>query len=165
MSERIQPASINLAKGTNYKLEISSIPGSVFWVTSCNVPSITVNETPVPHPVHGYSYVPSTTQTYSPFTVTFLVDEDFNNYMELYDWFQRSAGLLENREEHSDALMVDATLHILTNNKNVSKVKFTFHNLFPTNIGDLAFNNESAEELLTDASFQFTYMTMDNNIL
>jgi hypothetical protein len=56
--------------------------------------------------------------------------------------------------------MVDATLHILTNNKNPSNVKFTFHGLFPTNLGDLAFNNESAEELLTDATFQFTHMSM-----
>lgn len=160
MNDKIIPPNTNLAKGTNYKLEISNLPGTVFWVTTCNIPSITVNETTVAHPMHGNAYVPSTTQTYSPFTVTFLVNENYDNYMELYNWFQAQAGKFEDRKPESE-LMVDATLHILTNNKNASTIKFTFHDLFPTNIGDLAFNNESAEPILTDASFQFTYMTME----
>jgi hypothetical protein len=38
---------------------------------------------------------------------------------------------------------------------------YTFHNMFPTILGELQFNNESAEELLTDITLQFDYMSLE----
>ena len=51
------------------------------------------------------------------------------------------------------------SLHILSNNKNVSDVVFTFHNLFPTILGELQMTNESPEPLLTDLTMQYDYMS------
>ena len=48
---RISPNKINLAKSTNYKLNIHLLPDTLFWLTTCNIPTYSVNEVPIPDPV------------------------------------------------------------------------------------------------------------------
>ena len=83
--ERLSPGKINLAKSTNYRLNIHMLPNVQFWLTTCNLPTFSVNEVPIPDPVHGYRYKSTNTSTIAPMTVTFLVDEDYQNYMEILD--------------------------------------------------------------------------------
>ena len=96
-------------------------------------------------------------------TVTFLVDEDYSNYMEIIKLMHKAAGPDETKRYHpGEATGSDGSLHILSNNKNVSDVVFTFHNLFPTILGELQMTNESTEPLLTDLTLQYDYMTYES---
>jgi len=157
---RIAPAKINLAKSTNYKLILQSLPGTLFWLTTCNIPTFSANEVPIPDPVHGYRYLPSNTSQVAPMTVTFLVDEDYSNYMEILDLMYKAVGPeLGKRYKEGESMVSTGSLHILSNNKNVSDVVFTFHNLFPTILGELQMTNESPEPLLTDLTMQYDYMS------
>jgi hypothetical protein len=58
---RITPAKINLAKSTNYKLNLNVLPLTQFWLTTCNLPTYSQNEVMIPDPVHGYRYKTATT--------------------------------------------------------------------------------------------------------
>jgi hypothetical protein len=157
---RITPTKINLAKSTNYKLNIHLIPNTIFWLTTCNIPTFSTNEVPIPDPVHGYRYKPTNTSQIAPMTVTFLVDEDYSNYMEVLDLMYKAAGpIMSDRFQKGEPTGSDGSLHILSNNKNVSDVVFTFHNLFPTILGELQMTNESPEPLLTDLTMQYDYMS------
>jgi hypothetical protein len=66
---------------------------------------------------------------------------------------------MSKRYQVGEATGFDGSLHILSNNKNISDKVFTFHNLFPTILGELQMTNESAEPLLTDLTMQYDYMT------
>lgn len=157
---RINPNKINLAKSTNYRLNIHVLPETQFWLTTCNLPTLSSNEVMIPDPVHGFRYAPTNTQQVAPMTVTFLVDEDYSNYMEIISLMHKSAGPDAAKRYHpGEATGSDGSLHILSNNKNVSDVVFTFHNLFPTILGELQMTNESSEPLLTDLTMQYDYMT------
>ena len=157
---RITPVKINLAKSTNYRLNLNVLPETLFWLTTCNIPTISSNEVPIPDPIHGYRYKPSNTFTTAPMTVTFLVDEDYSNYMEILYLMYKAAGPdMSKRYEEGEDTGSTGSLHILSNNKNVSDVVFTFHNLFPTILGELQMTNESPEPLLTDLTMQYDYMT------
>jgi len=157
---RITPTAINLAKSTNYKLNIHLIPNTIFWLTTCNIPTFSTNEVPIPDPIHGYRYKPTNTSQIAPMTVTFLVDEDYSNYMEVLDLMYKAAGpIMSDRFKKDEATGSDGSLHILSNNKNVSDVVFTFHNLFPTILGELQMTNESPDPLLTDLTMQYDYMS------
>ena len=157
---RITPTKINLAKSTNYKLNIHVLPETLFWLTTCNIPTFSTNEVPIPDPIHGYRYKPTNTSQIAPMTVTFLVDEDYGNYMEILDLMYKSAGPdITKRYQPGEATGTDGSLHILSNNKNISDTVFTFHNLFPTILGELQMTNESPEPLLTDLTMQYDYMT------
>ena len=157
---RITPTKINLAKSTNYKLSLHALPETLFWCTTCNIPTFSVNEITIPDPIHGYRYKQSNTSQVAPMTVTFLVDEDYSNYMEILDLMYKSAGpIMSERFQEGEATSFDGSLHILSNNKNASDVVFTFHNLFPTILGELQMTNESPEPLLTDLTMQYDFMS------
>ena len=160
---RITPNKINLAKSTNYKLNIHSLPETLFWLTTCNIPTYSVNEVPIPDPVQGYRYKASNTSTVAPMTVTFLVDEDYSNYMEILNLMYKSAGpIMKDRYQEGEPTGADGSLHILSNNKNVSETVFTFHNLFPTILGELQMTNESPDPLLTDLTLQYDFMSFES---
>jgi len=153
---------LNLAKSTNYKMNFAALPGVDFWLMTANIPTITSNEVPIPNPIHGNTYRPSNTIYWAPLMFTFLVDEDYSNYFELYSWFQRMSGSdVAGRELHDKDLQTTGSIHILSNNKNVSDVVFTFHNAFPTIMGEIQLNNESSEPIMTDVTLQYDYMTME----
>ncbi len=157
---RIAPNKVNFAKGTNYRLNIHVLPETQFWLTTCNLPTLSSTEVMIPDPVYGNRYVPANTQQVAPMMVTFLVDEDYSNYMEIIALMHKAAGPdLSKRFKSGEATGSDGSLHILSNNKNVSEVVFTFHNLFPTILGELQMSNESTEPLLTDLTLQYDYMT------
>ena len=80
---RIAPNKVNFAKGTNYRLNIHVLPETQFWLTTCNLPTLSSTEVMIPDPVYGNRYVPANTQQVAPMMVTFLVDEDYSNYMEI----------------------------------------------------------------------------------
>ena len=160
---RITPVKINLAKSTNYRLNLTVLPETLFWLTTCNIPTISTNEVPIPDPIHGYRYKPSNTFVTAPMTVTFLVDEDYSNYMEILHLMYKAAGPnMSERYEEGEDTGSTGSLHILSNNKNISDVVFVFHNLFPTILGELQMTNESPEPLLTDLTLQYDYMTFQS---
>ncbi len=157
---RINPTKINLAKSTNYRLNIHVLPETQFWLTTCNLPTLSTNEVMIPDPALGNRYLPTNTQQVAPMTVTFLVDEDYSNYMEIIGLMHKAAGPdMSKRYKEGETMVSTGSLHILSNNKNVSDVVFTFHNLFPTILGELQMTNESTEPLLTDLTLQYDYMT------
>ena len=157
---RITPTKINLAKSTNYKLNMHVLPQTTFWLTTCNLPTLSSNEIMIPDPIHGHRYKPANTTQVAPMTVTFLVDEDYSNYMEILDLMYKAVGPdLSKRYKEGDAITSTGSLHILSNNKNVSDVVFTFHGLFLTILGELQMTNESPDPLLTDLTMQYDYMT------
>jgi hypothetical protein len=160
--ERIIPRKINLAKSTNYRLNLGPLPLTNFWLTTCNLPTVSSNEVIIPHPVHGQLYRPSNTSVVAPMTVTFLVDEDYANYMEILTLMYKASGPeMTKRFKPGERDTFTGTLHILSNNKNVSETTFNFHGLFPTILGELQMTNESSEPLLTDLTFQYDYMTFE----
>jgi hypothetical protein len=162
---RLTPHKVNLAKSTNYRLNIHMLPNVQFWLTTCNLPTYSVNEVIIPDMVHGHRYKPTNTSTIAPMTVTFLVDEDYQNYMEILDLMFKAAGPdLSKRFKEGEATGSDGSLHILSNNKNISDVVFTFHNLFPTILGELQMTNESPDPLLTDLTLQYDYMTYQSGL-
>ena len=126
MSERLSPQKINFAKSTNYKLVINAIPGTTFWLTTANIPTISANEVPIPNPIHGHTYQPTTTTIYAPLMCTFLVDEDFSNYMELLNWINMTNHPDTSKRVDSKVdIRTTGSLHILSNNKNTSAYDFS----------------------------------------
>jgi len=157
---RITPTKINLAKSTNYRLNIHVLPETQFWLTTCNLPTLSQNEVPIPDPVLGFRYRPTNTTVIAPMTVTFLVDEDYSNYMEILDLMYKATNPdMSKRFQPGEVTGSTGSLHILSNNKNISDIVFTFHNLFPTILGELQMTNESPDPMLTDLTMQYDYMT------
>ena len=144
-----------------------------YWCQSVNLPGMSVAETTIPTPFVDIPIFGDKVE-FEPLTVTVLVDEDLQNFIEITNWmkavgtpesfnqrteyYSTQKGLSDN---NLDNLFSDATLHILTNNKNPNK-EVTFRDIFPTTIGELTFDSTGDNESVTTSiSFQIRDYIID----
>lgn len=118
----------------NFLFSIFDLPKTQFNVTNVNIPNISLGMVEQPT-----SYIkiprPGDQITYSPLTFTALIDENFNNYIEIYNWMNS----FQNNTNKNYADLKDASLIILNNNKN-ELFKVNFQNVWVTDISDISFS-------------------------
>lgn len=118
---------------------------------------------------------------FGPLQITFLVDQNLQNYLSLWEWLKALApprdfgphrawvqpvtSSVASYKEH--ASYSDATLILLTSQEN-RNVEVQFTDLFPVSMSRLSFNttSQSAEELTCTATFQYRdYEFISTNIV
>lgn len=181
------PENMNYVSPVGFRFGIKKLPNVNWFVQSTNVPGITLGEA-----IHNMPpidrFLPGEKLTYDPFNLTFKVDEDFANWMELQNWMV-GLGAPEGSEQFrthvgdkkidvdrpfyrgrdaskiSDAYMSDATLIILNSNMNPN-FEITFKDIFPTSLSELNFDTTltDVEYLTATATFRYisyTYRKID----
>lgn len=143
----------NLNLQNNFVFTFETISGVAYSTQSVQLPSITLGEAIVPNKAVDYS-VPGDKLTFDKLNIRFLVDEDLDNYMQLYNWLMRMRNpeTCERADEYSDC-----QLTVLNNNKNILK-KFTFVDCFPILLDVLEFDYAAeAEPQSVSATISYTY--------
>jgi hypothetical protein len=154
MSVQNQPSNMNEAKINNFKFEIQGLGVFPFFVTDCNIPSMTIGEAVQPNPLIDRP-VPGDKITYGELSVEFIVDEELKNWQEIHDWMTQLAFPESFAQFKENEVYKDATLFILSNSGNPI-IEITFIDIFPVSNGDLQFSNAgSADTVLGSASFRF----------
>ena len=184
-----QPTSLDYASPTQFKFQITKLPKVEYFCTSVNLPALALSEVRQPTPfVDGP--LPGTTLSYSPLNMTFLVDENLENFQEIHGWI-RGLGFPESYTEYADGLAAgsdrapssggavssepgkvkfgapsqaaffsDATLVILTSKNNPIK-EVRFRDVYPTNIGELQYDQQAGDVQYLTASVTFNYRGYD----
>jgi len=80
-----QPTKFDYASPTQFKFQIIKLPKVEFFVTAVNVPGISLANTTQPTPLADIP-IPGETIAFSDLEVTFLVDENLENYREIHGW-------------------------------------------------------------------------------
>ena len=80
-----EPTTFDYAQSNQFKVYIPIFPLVEWFVVGCNVPGITMGQGVVPTPLVDYPIV-GEKLTYDNFSMTFLVDEKLENFMELHNW-------------------------------------------------------------------------------
>ena len=70
----------------NFRLLIDKIPTVEYYVQSVNIPGLTFTELRQGAGVGLDAYFPGDKIEFGKLTVKFLVDEDLENFKEVYDW-------------------------------------------------------------------------------
>ena len=179
-----QPTVFDYATGTQWRLAFNRIPKTTWFCTAANVPGITLGEAMFPTPMVDM-FVTGDKLTFETLNITFLVDEELENYRELWDWIvgmgspvnhsqwettlSKGDGAVrtfgtpdadprtETTYEESN-LYSDSTL-IVYNSKNKAKVNVLFKNMFPTSLSALEYSQEltDVEYFHATASFRYLY--------
>lgn len=92
---------------------------------------------------------------FDPLIITFLVDEDMQNYIALYRWIMEMLRTNDQRQ-----CVADATLHILSGQMNPNRT-VRFVGLFPTSITELSFGTNDSDNIPATASATFNYQYFD----
>ena len=176
-----QPDKLDYLSPTQFRFGIHQLPKVEFFVQTCNLPGLTMNNTEIPNPFKNIPVMGEKIE-YVDLNLTFLVDEYLENYLQLHQWLT-AIGFPEKREQfrtHRDvtsntpasggtpsvdtinsavadkAMYSDAYLMILSN-KNNPIVEIDFKNVFPTSIGGLSFDGGATdvEYLTCDVTFKY----------
>ena len=178
-----QPTVFDYASGTQWRLAFNRLPKTTWFCTAANVPGITLGEAQYPTPMSDM-FVTGDKLTFETLNITFLVDEELQNYRELWDWIvgigspvnhsqwettlSKGDGAIrsfatpdadprtKSTYEESN-LYSDATL-IVYNSKNIAKVNVQFKNMFPTSLSSLEYSQDLTDVEYFKASATFRYL-------
>ena len=184
-----QPDKLDYLSPTQFRFGIHQLPKVEFFVQTCNLPGLTMNNTEIPNPFKNIPVMGEKIE-YEDLNLTFLVDEYLENYLQLHQWLT-AIGFPEKREQfrtHRDvtsntpasggtpsvdtinsavadkAMYSDATLTILSN-KNNPIVEVDFKNVFPTSLGGLDFNQNATDVEYLTCTATFKYQIYEINTL
>jgi len=78
----------SLLNKNNFRLLIDKVPTVEYYVQSVNIPGLQFTEVNQPFGIGVDAFFPGDKVSFDTLAVTFLVDEDLENFKEMYDWMQ-----------------------------------------------------------------------------
>ena len=185
-----QPTKLDYASPTQFKFSIIKLPKVEYFCTAVNIPGITLGGTmSQPSPLKDIP-IPGEKLTYEPLQMTFLVDENLENFQEIHGWLvglgfprdysefrdlvssgndrfpaknqsiSNEIGKVKYGSPNVGGTYSDATLTILSS-KNNSELEVRFRNMFPTGLTGLQYNQQAADVDYLTATVSFEYEIYD----
>ena len=180
-----QPSKMDYASPVQFRFKCSKLPEVEFFCQTANIPGISLGNADFKTSLKDIP-MPGDKIEFADLAISFLVDENLNNYKEIHDWiiglgapqshtqFSDLRALSSDRFPGSTAstaatgtsiakplseggIYSDATLTVL-NSKNIAKTEVRFHNIFPTRLGSLSYSVKSADVDYLMAGVDFKYM-------
>jgi hypothetical protein len=163
MSETTAITNRNFLSPLNFKLQLRRAPYVNFFIQRVNLPSISLPDIEVGNPLLRVPYAGDHLD-YGDLDITFKVDENLQNYMEIHDWI-RSLGkssyseydvLKSNSLVSGKGVKSDIVLTVLTSNR-VANYEIVFKDAFPSSLGALDFDtiSEDVDYMTVTASFKY----------
>lgn len=160
LNDIIQPFDLSLLSPNSFRVIITRMPKSLFYIQSFNIPGITV--TPSQQRWTGMSAIPypGETMEFDDLSLNLIVDENLENYLELHHWIRESIGV--SHPQLKQDFFTDIILFTLTNNKNPNII-MTFRQAFPYTLGGINFDvtQDNATALQTTVVFKFAHMILN----
>jgi hypothetical protein len=183
-----EPSKSDYASPIQFRFKCTKLPTVEFFVQSANIPGISLGSATQPTPLVDIP-IPGDKITYASLDMSFLVDENLNNYKEIHDWIL-GLGFPSNNQQFQDlqsagsdrfpgssrstaatgtstpqplnegGIYSDAILTVL-NSKNIAKTEIRFQNVYPTSLGGLNYDVRQTDVDYLNASVSFNYMNYD----
>ena len=170
-------ATINksLLGKNNFKLLIDKVPNVEYFVKSVTIPGVQFTETVLAAGIGLDAYFPGDKVTFEELQVSFLVDEDLENFKEIFDWMDAivpvsdptkySAFVASQKTATGEQSAIDNDMNqysditLVTNtNKNIPNRYFRFHDAFPISLSGIEMESGAdGETVIATVSFRFTY--------
>jgi len=181
-----QPTKFDYASPTQFKFQLTKLPKVEYFTTACNIPGISLGTTLQPTPLADIP-LPGDTLTFNDLEITFLVDENLENYREIHGWmygigFPKSrtqfAELVSANKDRfptsgKDSLVTDAgkvkygatplgpifsdATLNVLSSKNNTVIEVRFADVFPTLLSGLSFNQQADDVNYLSATVTFKY--------
>ncbi len=158
------PLNQNFQSPQAFKFFLRRAPTLNFFIQKTAVPEISLEPTSQPTPFTVIP-LPGDHIDYMPYQLTFKVDEDLKNYLEIHDWL-RSLGFPERYDEYVmktnrprtdlTGLTSDIQLLLLTSSENPSH-SINFVDAHPVHLSALEFNTTDTTINFLEATVIFKY--------
>tara|TARA_B100000927_G_scaffold159744_1_gene128672 strand:- start:89 stop:628 length:540 start_codon:yes stop_codon:yes gene_type:complete len=164
----------NFLSGVAFKFNLTKLPKVDFFSNSARIPELNLELAKQPSYLKNID-VPGERLTFGDLTLQFLVDENMENYIAVYDWL-KGLGFPETTKQFKELTtdkdgqrdqkeaFSDGTLRILNSNyREVAKVKF--EDIFPISLTSLEFDatNTDIQYFTAQASFKYTIYKLSSS--
>lgn len=182
-----QPTSreLDFASPTQFRFSIQKLPEVQFFTQTINIPGVSVDGIIQPTALSQISLAGSDL-SYEDLSVSFLIDEEYRNYREVFDWL-KGISFPENHTQFQNFLAEgsdrmpgsvsrgiqtepgktkpatpdagiysDATLTILTS-KNNPQLELRFRDVYPKSLGSVSLTTQDTEVAYLVADVTFGY--------
>ena len=85
MADTSQPTVFDYATSTQWRLAFNRVPKTTWFCTTANIPGVTLGEAQYPTPMSDM-FIAGDKLTFDTLNITFIVDEELQNYRELWEW-------------------------------------------------------------------------------
>ena len=184
-----QPSKLDYASPIQFRFKMNKIPKVEFFVQTANIPGISLGTATAVTPLYDYP-IPGDKINFQTLDISFLVDENLNNYKELHDWIS-GLGFPKNHTQFADLQATsadripgstassaatgskqtpaplaeggtysDATLTVL-NSKNIAKTEIRFSNVYPLSLGSLSYDIKASDVDYLQVQASFNFLNYD----
>ena len=80
-----QPTALDYSSPTQFRFLINQLPKVQYFTTEANIPGITLSDVELGSPLKNIPLLGSKLD-YEDLTITFIVDENLENYIEMHTW-------------------------------------------------------------------------------
>ena len=163
------PINRNFLSPLNFKFTIKKAPNVNFFIQKVNIPSVTLGAPVSNNPFVKIPY-PGDHLEYGELSITFKVDEDLQNYLEIFNWitslgkpqsWQQRADIQAIASYTGDGVYSDISVIALNSKKNAN-YETIYVDAFPVNISPVVFNttDTDVDYISASATFKYTYFTI-----
>lgn len=167
-----QPSTYDYLKPNGFRFIVKDLPTVSYTCQRVELPSLEMGfitrETPAQN-----VYLPSQQPVFGDFSITFIVSENMQNYLELNKWIialaeinktvsdsflsKRVNRYAETKKNNQESKYSDGTLLIL-NSANNPKIAVKFSDLFPVGLSSLTFDTtvDNIQYFVCTATFKYT---------
>jgi hypothetical protein len=164
MTLQNQPENFNILSPTKYKLQILKSPTVAYNCQTANIPGIQLGAATQLTPRNAVPW-PGDELAYEDLTATFIVDENLQNWLEIWKWMV-GMSIARSHEEFkelivsTEGMFSDINLMVLTNNMNPNFI-VNFKYCWPTTLSEIRFDQTIVDEQPVVATVGFKYVTYD----
>lgn len=175
------PTNKNFLSPLGFTFTIKKTPNINFFVQSASIPSIGLGQSDIQTPFNKLP-IPGDKIDFGTLSVSFRVDEDMNNFQEIFDWMI-SIGFPENFAQYNniaaargkfggalnspmsgEGVYSDASLMVL-NSVKAPIVEVAFKDLYPIQISEIVFDTKITDVDYVDCNVTFAYRSFTLNRL
>ena len=181
-----QPTKLDYASPTQFRFSIIKLPKVEYFATAANIPGITLGQANQPTPLKDIP-IPGDKLEYDNLNITFLVDENLENYREIHGWLTglgfpkdneqfrnlqnagsdrfpttKNTGLNKELGQIRKAVQDDGGLYsdatlFVLTSKNNANLEVRFRDLYPVSLSGLDYNQQQTYIQYLTANVSFAY--------
>ena len=181
-----QPTKLDYASPTQFRFSIIKLPKVEYFATAANIPGIQLGQANQPTPLKDIP-IPGDKLEYDSLNITFLVDENLENYREIHGWLTglgfpkdneqfrnlqnagsdrfpttSNTGLNKELGKIRKAVQDDGGLYsdatlFVLTSKNNANLEVRFRDLYPVSLSGLDYNQQETDIQYLTANVTFAY--------
>jgi hypothetical protein len=165
------PTNPNFLSPLNFKFSIKRAPHINFFIQKISIPSINLPSYESPTPFVKIPE-PGDHINYGDLEITFRVDEELKNYLEIHNWiralgkpkdFSEYKTLSNNKSYTGNGIRSDISLMILSSAKNAN-YEIVFTDAYPYELSKMSFDttDQTVEYIEASATFKYVLFEIKN---